>query len=91
MRTKQKSAFADRKMIGRAIKDSFAKFKSENTGKKPGHVSGFCVCDLDQYPLGGIPVRVKRRSKRIYTGDCHYPLVYPCYLPTLPRPCRRSW
>ena len=34
MRKKQKSAFADRKMLGRAIKDSFVKLKSEDTGKK---------------------------------------------------------
>lgn len=35
MRTKQKSAFADRKMIGRAIKDSFAKLSPKTQAKNP--------------------------------------------------------
>ena len=35
MRTKQKSAFADRKMLGRAIKDSFAKLSPKTQAKKP--------------------------------------------------------
>lgn len=33
MRTKQKSAFADRKMLGRAIKDSFAKLSPKTQEK----------------------------------------------------------
>lgn len=35
MRTKQKSAFADRKMLGRAMKDSFAKLSPKTQAKKP--------------------------------------------------------
>ena len=35
MRTKQKSAFADRKMLGRAIKDSFAKLSPKTQAKNP--------------------------------------------------------
>ena len=33
MRTKQKSAFADRKMLGRAMKDSFAKLSPKTQAK----------------------------------------------------------
>lgn len=33
MRTKQKSAFADRKMLGRAIKDSFVKLSLKTQAK----------------------------------------------------------
>ena len=40
MRTKQKSAFDDRKMLGRAMKDSFAKL-SPKTQAKTGYVSVF--------------------------------------------------
>ncbi len=35
MRTKQKSAFADRKMLGRAIKDSFVKLSPKTQAKNP--------------------------------------------------------
>ena len=35
MRTKQKSAFADRKMLGRAMKDSFAKLSPKTQAKNP--------------------------------------------------------
>ena len=35
MCTKQKSAFADRKMLGRAIKDSFAKLSPKTQAKNP--------------------------------------------------------
>lgn len=35
MRTKQKSAFADQKMLGRAIKDSFAKLSPKTQAKNP--------------------------------------------------------
>ena len=35
MRTKQKSAFSDRKMLGRAIKDSFAKLSPKTQAKNP--------------------------------------------------------
>lgn len=35
MSTKQKSAFADRKMLGRAIKDSFAKLSPKTQAKNP--------------------------------------------------------
>ena len=35
MRTKQKSAFADRKMLGRAMKDSFVKLSPKTQAKKP--------------------------------------------------------
>ena len=35
MRTKQKSAFADWKMLGRAIKDSFAKLSPKTQAKNP--------------------------------------------------------
>ena len=35
MRTKQESAFADRKMLGRAIKDSFAKLSPKTQAKNP--------------------------------------------------------
>lgn len=63
MRTKQKSSFADRKMLGRAIKDSFAKL-SPKTQAKTRSCFCFCECDLDQYPLGGIPVRVMQDSDK---------------------------
>ena len=35
MRTKQKSAFADQKMLGRAIKDSFVKLSPKTQAKNP--------------------------------------------------------
>ena len=35
MRTKQKTAFADRKMLGRAIKDSFVKLSPKTQAKNP--------------------------------------------------------
>ena len=35
MRTKQKSAFSDREMLGRAIKDSFAKLSPKTQAKNP--------------------------------------------------------
>lgn len=35
MRTKQKTAFADRKMLGRAIKDSFMKLSPKTQAKSP--------------------------------------------------------
>ena len=35
MRTKQKRAFADRKMLGRAIKDSFSKLSPKTQAKNP--------------------------------------------------------
>ena len=35
MRTKQKSAFADRKMLGRAMKDSFVKLSPKTQAKNP--------------------------------------------------------
>ena len=35
MRTKQKSSFFDRKMLGRAIKDSFAKLSPKTQAKNP--------------------------------------------------------
>ena len=35
MRTKQKSSFSDRKMLGRAIKDSFAKLSPKTQAKSP--------------------------------------------------------
>lgn len=35
MRKKQKSAFADRKMLGRAIKDSFVKLSPKTQAKNP--------------------------------------------------------
>ena len=35
MRTKQKSSFSDRKMLGRAIKDSFAKLSPKTQAKNP--------------------------------------------------------
>ena len=35
MSTKQKSAFADRKMLGRAIKDSFVKLSPKTQAKNP--------------------------------------------------------
>ena len=35
MRTKQKSSFADRKILGRAIKDSFAKLSPKTQAKNP--------------------------------------------------------
>lgn len=41
MRTKQKSAFDDQKMLGRAIKDSFAKLSPKTQAKKTGYVSVF--------------------------------------------------
>ncbi len=63
MRTKQKSAFADRKMLGRAMKDSFVKL-SPKTQAKTRLCFCFCECDLDQYPLGGIPVRVMQDSDK---------------------------
>ena len=63
MRTKQRSAFDDQKMLGRAIKDSFAKL-SPKTQAKNRLCFCFCECDLDQYPLGGIPVRVMQDSHK---------------------------
>ena len=63
MRTKQKSAFDDQKMLGRAIKYSFAKL-SPKTQAKNRLCFCFCECDLDQYPLGGIPVRVMQDSHK---------------------------
>ena len=35
MSTKQKTAFADRKMLGRAIKDSFVKLSPKTQAKNP--------------------------------------------------------
>lgn len=76
MRTKQKSAFADRKMLGRAIKDSFVKLSPKTQAKNPVmflvFVSAILTSILWVVSLYGL----KRRSKRIYTGDCHYTLVY---------------
>ena len=79
MRTKQKSAFANRKMLGRAMKDSFVKLSPKTQAKNPVMF------------LGGIPVRVKRRSRRIYTGDCRYPLVYRAICQLCRGHCRRPW
>ena len=76
MSTKQKTAFADRKMLGRAIKDSFVKLSPKTQAKNPVMFLVFCGCYFDQHSLGGVPVRLKRRSKRIYAGDCSDSLVY---------------
>ena len=35
MRTKQKSAFDDQKMLGRTLKDSFAELSPKTQAKKP--------------------------------------------------------
>lgn len=43
MRTKQKSAFADRKMLGRAIQDSFAKLSPKTQAKNPVMFLVICV------------------------------------------------
>ena len=60
MRTKQKSSFSDRKILGRAMKDSFARKHRQKTRL----CFCFCECDLDQYPFGGIPVRVMQDSDK---------------------------
>lgn len=57
MRKKQKSAFADRKMLGRAIKDSFVKLSPKTQAKNPVmllvFVSAILTSILWVYPCSG--------------------------------------
>lgn len=89
MRTKQKSAFADRKMLGRAIKDSFVKLSPKTQAKNPVmflvFVSAILTSILWVVSLFGL---------KTLQADIHWrlPLSFglPCYLPTLPRPLQKA-
>ena len=89
MRTKQKSAFADRKMLGRAIKDSFVKLSPKTQAKNPVmflvFVSAILTSILWVVSLFGL---------KDAPSDIHWrlPLSFglPCYLPTLPRPLQKA-
>ena len=85
MRTKQKSAFADRKMLGRAIKDSFVKLSPKTQAKNPVMFLVFVAAILTSI-LWVVSLFGLKDA-----GDCHYPLVYRAICQLCRGHCRRSW
>ena len=79
MSTKQKSSFADKKMLGRAIKDSFIKLSPKTQAKNP--VMFLVFVSVTFWP--------ERRSQRLYAGDCCNPMVH-CIVCQLCRGHRRG-
>lgn len=88
MRTKQKSAFADRKMLGRAIKDSFAKLSPKTQAKNPVmflvFVSAILTSILWMVSLFGL-----KDAPSGYTLAIAIILWFTVLLPTLPRPLQK--
>ena len=89
MRTKQKSAFADWKMLGRAIKDSFVKLSPKTQAKNPVMFLVFVAAILTSILWVVSLFGLKRRSKRIYAGDCSDSLVYRAICQFCRGHCRR--
>lgn len=72
MASDNKSAFADKKMLGRAIKDSFVKLNPKTQVQAFGIYFG----DPHKRTMDCIPIRTKGRFKRIYLGNRSYSVVY---------------
>lgn len=89
MRKKQKSAFADRKMLGRAIKDSFVKLSPKTQAKNPVmflvFVSAILTSILWVVSLFGL-----KDAPVGYTLAIALSFGLPCCLPTLPRPLQKA-
>lgn len=89
MSTKQKSAFANRKMLGRAVKDSFVKLSPKTQAKNPVmflvFVSAILTSILWLVSLFGL-----KDAPSGYTLAIAVILWLPCYLPTLPRPLQKA-
>ena len=95
MRTKQKSAFADRKMLGRAIKDSFAKLSPKTQAKNPVmflvFVSAILTSILWVVSLFGLKDAPSGYTLAIRGFLWSFGAFgLPCYLPTLPRPLQKA-
>ena len=89
MRTKQKSAFADRKMLGRAMKDSFVKLSPKTQAKNPVmflvFVSAILTSILWVVSLFGL-----KDAPSGYTLAIAVILWFTVYLPILPRPLQKA-
>lgn len=76
MSAKQKSAFADKKMLGRAIKDSFIKLSPKTQAKNPVmflvFVSAILTSVLWVVSLFGL----KDAPSGYTLADCHHSVVY---------------
>ena len=75
MSAKQKNTFADQKMFGRAIKDSFIKLSPKTQAENPVMFLVFVSAILTSV-LGRVTLWYKRCSWRLYFGNRHHPLVY---------------
>ena len=76
MASNNKSAFADKKMLGRAIKDSFVKLNPKTQVQNPVMLFGIYFGDPHKRTVDCIPIRTKGRFKRIYLGNRSYSVVY---------------
>ena len=88
MRTKQKSAFADRKMLGRAIKDSFVKLSPKTQAKNPVMFLVFASAILTSI-LWVVSLFGLKDAPSGYTLRLPLSFGLPCYLPILPRPLQK--
>ena len=88
MSTKQKTAFADRKMLGRAIKDSFVKLSPKTQAKNPVMFLVFVAAILTSI-LWVVSLFGLKDAPSGYTLAIALSFGLPCYLQFCRGHCRR--